>query len=68
MEVPDMAQVISATDLTGSLVNGIELGQPATDGNGNYIWDDSRIPDMIMVLNVVSADDELLMALLGGTA
>lgn len=29
----------------GAVVNGVALGEPATDEQGNPLWDDHRIPD-----------------------
>lgn len=29
----------------GAVIDGITLGDPATDANGDPIWDDPRIPD-----------------------
>lgn len=28
----------------GAVVNGVTLGEPAYDGDGNPLWDDGRIP------------------------
>ena len=29
----------------GAVVNGVTLGEPAEDADGNPVWDDHRIPD-----------------------
>lgn len=44
-----MGTIRSKTNLSGSMVNGILLGDPAQDGD-EYIWDDSRIPDIYIVV------------------
>lgn len=44
-----MGTIRSKTNLSGSMVNGILLGDPA-EVDGEYVWDDARIPDMDIVV------------------
>lgn len=63
-----MGKVRANSDITGTSVNGVLLGAPMLLPDGTYVWDDSRIPDLDMVVPPGAPDDALLMALLGGTA
>ena len=40
-----MGQVTSTTNWAGYMCGAIMLGVPVEDGNGNYLWDDSSLPD-----------------------
>lgn len=46
-----MGQIKSTIDLSGSMVNGILLGDPVKYGD-KYIWDDDRIPDIEIIVSL----------------
>ncbi len=44
--------IVSATDWTGNVFNGVTLGVPVLLDGGRYGWDHAHIPDQSVIDNV----------------
>lgn len=51
-----MGTLRSTDDYTGIAVGSVVLGQPSVNEDGEYVWDDARIPSGVIVNGEISVD------------
>lgn len=60
-----MSSIRSNTDLSGTIVNGVLLGEPAMDPDtGEFMWDHENIPQADISMPPPAPDDDVLIAML----